>query len=728
MRGKWWFWTILILSGAVSVLGQGKTRATLVLSAATAQPGETVTAGIRLEMAPGWHTYWRNPGESGLAAAVEWTLPPGIRAGALQWPPPETHTAAGLTTYVYHGVVMLLVPLELAKDLAPGPKEIAAKVSWLECQEACVTGDAQVKATLAIGAPTAPATDAEAIENWRRRLPQSAAGFQVNAQWDGAPSGNTAALLLSGAVRDGFRPANFMAYADNDFEVLPAVEVLPADPGRFLLRKQVKRYGPGFPAVLSGIFVAAGSEAGTAPAYEVQLEPAAAGTGAAALPDPVPGGSLASPAVSVSGPTRPAGSLWTMLGLAFLGGLILNVMPCVLPVIALKILGFVQQSQQTPSRVRLLGVLYGAGVLVSFLALGAVVIGVQQAGGAASWGMQMQNPYFRLALLLVVLLVTLNLFGLFEVTLGGGAMTAASTLASREGAVGAFANGVLATALATPCTAPFLTVALGFAFTQSPGVVLLMFAVTALGLAAPYVVLSWKPTWLKFLPKPGPWMERFKVAMGFPMLATAIWLFDLTAPTFGSGGTLWLGLLVVVLALAAWVWGEFVQRGARYRPWAIAFCLGLLALGYGYVLERQLQWRHPHVAIPEAGIVQDYPDGLEWHRWSPAAVAQARAAGRPVLVDFTAKWCLTCLSNKKLAIDIPEVRARLKELNAVAMRADNTNVDPAIVDELKRYGRAGVPLVLVFPGRAEAAPIELPALLTPGIVMDALEKVRLATR
>jgi len=296
----------------------------------------------------------------------------------------------------------------------------------------------------------------------------------------------------------------------------------------------------------------------------------------------------------------------------------------------------------------------------------------------------------------------------------------AAGLASREGAPGAFFNGVLATALATPCTAPFLSVALGFAFAQPPAIILLTFSSVAAGLAAPYLILSYQPRWLSFLPKPGTWMLRFKVAMGFPMLATAVWLFDLTAPTFGESATLWLGLLLVVLAITAWVWGEFVQKGSTRKGLAMGFCLLLVAFDYGYVLENELHWRSPAGKKKFSTIIQDYPDGVEWHVWSAEAVREARSSGKPVLVDFTARWCLTCKSNKKFAVEVPSVRAKLKEIGAVVFRADNTDPDPAIAEELKRYERAGVPLVLVFPREADRSAVVLPAILTSSIVLDAL--------
>jgi len=410
------------------------------------------------------------------------------------------------------------------------------------------------------------------------------------------------------------------------------------------------------------------------------------------------------------------------LGLAFLGGLILNIMPCVLPVIALKILGFVQQSQQSPGRVRKLGLIYALGVLWSFLILAGLVIGVQQAGRAASWGMQFQNPQFVIVMTTLVTLVALNLFGIFEVTLGGAAMGAAGNLAAKEGSSGAFFNGVLATALATPCTAPYLAVALGWALAQPPKIIVLMFLVMGLGLAAPYVVLSWFPQFLKVLPKPGLWMEKFKIAMGFPMLATALWLLTLTTPHFGKTGPLFVGLFLVAVAFAGWVWGEFVQRGTKRKGLAIVISLAVLAAGYSWGLESELHWRSPAKLASGNGTIINKPGDIEWQPWSAAGVEKAREEGRPVLVDFTADWCVTCQANKRTSLEIPSVRAKLKEINAVAFLGDYTLEDAAITAELRSFDRAGVPLVLVYPKDAKQPPMVLPALLTPGIVLEALEQ------
>jgi thiol:disulfide interchange protein DsbD len=363
---------------------------------------------------------------------------------------------------------------------------------------------------------------------------------------------------------------------------------------------------------------------------------------------------------------------------------------------------------------------YALGVLASFLVLAAVVIGVKSAGHHAGWGMQFGSPVFVVCLTTLVVLVALNLFGVFEVTLSGRALDTAGGLASKHGAAGAFFNGVLATALATPCTAPFLSIALGFAFAQNATVILLVFLAVGAGLAAPYVLLSWNPAWLKFLPKPGAWMEKFKIAMGFPMLATALWLFNLAAGSYGKS-VLWLGVFLVVVAFAAWIFGEFVQRGRTRKGLAMVIALGLLIGGYAYALESQLRWRAPMAASITTGSLKESAEGIDWQRWSPEAVAQARANGHPVLVDFTADWCLTCQVNKKTSIETPSVRAKLKAMDAVALLGDYTRFPDNITTELNRFSRAGVPLVLVYPKNPEAQPIVLPEILTPGIVLNALD-------
>jgi thiol:disulfide interchange protein/DsbC/DsbD-like thiol-disulfide interchange protein len=694
------------------------TRVDLLLSAATARPGDTVMAGVRLKMDPLWHTYWRNSGDSGSPTRIEWQLPAGITAGDVQWPVPEKLTVSGLTDYIYEDEVVLLVPLTLASNAPAGPVELDAKVSWLECAEICVPGKQDIAAKLNIGSEASPSTNAPLIGEWQGKIPTPFTNLVAHAWWESPAKDNTRAVILEWSAFAGGQPAtfnvrivtenaDFFPYENVNYEVLGDTTNVSGSPLEVRWRKTVNKFSGDWPKEISGVLAikdglwrggheARFSIADQAPADKMIRAPANA-----------PG---------VSAPQSP----WLLLLFAFVGGLILNFMPCVLPVIALKILGFVAQASENPRRVRQLGLLYTAGVLASFLALAALVIGVQAAGHKAGWGMQFQSPVFVVLLTALVTLVALNLFGVFEVTLGGGALDAADRLARRQGGAGAFFNGVLATVLATPCTAPFLAPALGFAFAQTAPVIALFFAAAGLGLAAPYLALSCQPRWLKFLPKPGAWMETFKILMGFPMLGTAVWLYDVASAYYGER-TWWLGIFLVLLALTAWFYGEFVQRGRFARGLALGTTLVLLLTGYAVVLEGQLHWRSVAQDLGDVPL-QEGAQGIEWQAWSPQAVAGARAAGRPVLVDFTAKWCTTCRVNKATAIEIPSVRAKLKALNAVALLGDYTHFPDAITDELRRFNQAGVPLVLVYPADASRPPQVLPALLTPGIVLDALNK------
>ncbi len=717
---KRWLKSWLVLSCLVwaTSLHAANTQVRLLLSLQAAKPGETVMAGIQLKMNPTWHTYWVNAGDSGMPTKIEWQLPEGITAGEIAWPVPEKDVASGLTTFIYRNEVWLRVPLKIAANTVSGTKEIKAKLSWLECAEVCVPGKAEVQATLTVGNETKPTPEAAVIEMAAERLPKPAASLAVKAYWEKEGTEDTRPVILEIPASAKGKEWDFFPYSDKAYEVDGAVEKVGVDAAGFRFRKLIKKSGDKWPEQLAGLVV--GGEKSDKPGvgYETKVSISATAVPALALPT--------TPSVKADDlPAAPKQPLILMLGLAFLGGLILNIMPCVLPVIALKILGFVNQSREAPGQVRKLGLIYGVGVLASFLVLAGLVIGVQQAGRAASWGMQFQNTQFLVAITALVVLVALNLFGLFEVTLGGTAMGAAGQLATKHGASGAFFNGVLATALATPCTAPFLGVALGFAYgIKSPPIVLMIFLTVGLGLAAPYVILSWHPAWLKFLPRPGAWMEKFKIAMGFPMLATAIWLFSLAAPNFGKNGAFWLGMMLVLLALAAWIWGEFIQRGSKRKGLAWVLVIGLLGFAYGYILEGQLHWRSPFVPTAKVGEtdLQESPDGIPWKAWSAAAVNEARKAGKPVLVDFTADWCATCQVNKKTSIEIESVRAKLKALGAVALLGDYTHEDPLITAELQRYGRAGVPLVLVYPKDTNAPAIVLPEFLTPGIVLEALEK------
>ena len=631
----------MTIASATAQFGLGPaTKVSLKVDARAAQPGDTVMAALHLKMPDAYHTYWRNPG-TGLPTEIEWTLPAGVTAGEIQWPTPEKYEDTVSGGYVYHDDAYLLIPIQIGATVQHGEIELKGEVSWLECKTSCIPGSGDVNAKLTIGPERIASTEAAAFEDWKKRLPTKQPDLPVTAIWDSGGDGEERAFIIQWKSPDELLHPDFYPFGSDNFEVQPETESTSAD-GTTILRKRIKKYEGEWPKELRGVLVANAEKPNETAAYEVTIPFGEAGSidMAAASPTPKP-----SNVEGDGGP--PSGgdlSLPKVLLFAFLGGLILNVMPCVLPVIALKILGFVNQSKEEPGRVKVLGLVYTLGVLASFLLMALLIIGVQTAGRVASWGMQFSNPYFLVGLTVLVTLVALNLFGVFEVTLGGGAMNAAGGLASREGNAGAFFNGVLATTLATPCTAPFLAPALGFAFTQPAPIIALVFLTVGAGLAFPYLLLSWKPEWLKYLPKPGAWMERFKVAMGFPMLGTAMALFWLTLGHFGEIGALWFGLFLVSVALSAWIFGEFVQRGGKRRGLAVAIVAAILISSYWFNLERQLNWRVAKVKpVPGAAtLASSDPNKIPWQPWSPEAVAAARQEGRPVFVDFTANWCATC--------------------------------------------------------------------------------------
>jgi thiol:disulfide interchange protein DsbD len=681
------------------------TQARLVLGRDVARPGETVVAGVELKMDKGWHTYWTNSGASGLATSVDWELPTGVTAGPIQWPLckklAQKLPDADLTTYIYEDDVVLLVPLTLAADLKPGPLKLRAKVAWLECEVQCVRADAEVAGSVEVGAESKPSKEAALLEKWQQRLPKPGAGLGAVAWWEKAATGSERPLLLEWNWAPPPKAVDFFPYASESFEVQGPTGTVAAEKGKPRLRKVVKKLEGDWPTEISGVAVM--GDGLERVGYEVAMPVSASAPGLTAT------GSTANGGAASDVPALPVLPLWQALLYAFLGGLILNLMPCVLPVIALKILGFVKHAKQEPREARKLGLIYASGVLVSFLALALLMIGLQAAGRNAGWGIQFSSPYFLLVMTTLVTLIALNLFGVFEVQLGGRAMDAAADLSSRQGAAGAFFNGLLATVLATSCTAPILAAAVGWALApgQPAFLTLVAFLILGVGLAFPYVVLTWQPGWLNFLPKPGAWMQRFRVVMGFPMLAAAVWLFSLVSPYYGER-SLWLALFLVIVGLSAWIYGEFVQR-SRAHPGVtgVVLCV-LLVGGCKFLLKDHL------FASDQAGIA--------WQPWSPSAVAQARAEGRPILVDFTAAWCLTCNTIVKPALESANVRREVSQIGALALLADYTKGSSDIGDELKRFGRAGVPLVLVYPKDRTQPPEPLPEVLTSKMVVNALKR------
>ncbi len=637
--------------------------------------GKPFTVGVRMKFAPGWHTYWQFPGDSGAPVVVEWQLPAGFTAGPLQWPIPTAHMDDGdMLTYVYEGEVLLLTEITPPAQLPAREVALKAEVKWLVCEQTCVPGNGPVELKLPAGA--AQPANGELFAKWRALLPRTAAPLFA-VKWDRSRP-DEFSVRLEGLAKD------VMA----EFFPLPPEGVKPGHPK-------------------TSEIAADGARTITMP-LAGSAEPR--GVIAITRTDGAREGWLvAAKSETAAPPPRAGGLLWKLV-LAYLGGLIMNVMPCVLPVIALKIFGFVNQAGQDPARVFRLGLAFNAGVFAFFLGLAAAVAKLKS---AFNWGYQFQNPFLLAALIALIFVFSLNLLGVFEIALSGGAATTLSKLASHEGWGGAFMHGFFTTLLGTSCTAPFLSTSLGFAVTQRTPVIFLLFLAIAAGMATPYFLLTARPAWLRYVPKPGAWMERAKQLMGFAMLAVAVWLLGVLGESRGaetSGAMSW---FLLALGLACWIFGAF--RGSRLAWMAV---LALAVGGYFGILHGRLSAAgHSLNAQPaaEAG-------GIAWQPYSEEALAGAQRAEQPVFIDFTAKWCVNCKVYERAVLETDAVRAKFREKKIVAFKADWTNADPVVTRALKSFGRVGVPLYVLHRA-GEDEPVVMDALTSGGLLAE-LEKIR----
>jgi thiol:disulfide interchange protein DsbD len=663
----------------------------LVAEHDAAAPGTTVWLALVQELEEHWHVYWQNPGDSGLPLDLEWSLPEGFAAGAVDYPLPERLSIGPLVNYGHEGSPTFLIPLDVPADVAPGTTaEIGLQARWLICADICVPEEASLSLRLPIAAARGPETVyAERIEAARRAQPEPAPFGAQYYDEAGRP-----VLVLDGAPQG---PLEFFPYTPSLIEPSGAVDEGLVDGRRAF------RFTPGFayaaaaPERLAGVLVA--EENGERVGYEVQA--------ARIESAPAPFAPMA-PQASAAGAVGSALLLQT-LGLALLGGLILNLMPCVFPIVFLKAAGFAALPRDDRGRLRRHGLLYTAGVLVAFAGIASVLMLLRAGGDALGWGFHLQSPIAVGVFAVLLFLIGLNLAGVFE--LGTSFQGVGSGLARHDGGTGAFLTGLLAVAVAAPCIGPFLGGAIGLALSQPGFAGMLIFLAIGIGLALPYLLISFAPGVAKRLPRPGPWMVTVRHLFSFAMFGTVVWLAWVLSIQTGSAGVLALGTALVLAALAAWLFG-LSQEGRRKPAMRVLAGLAMLLALWPIVGLKA----GTSTALAQGGRLEPVP-------FAETAIQSFLDEGRPVFVDFTAAWCVTCQVNKQTVLETERVAAAFAERGVVYMVADWTLQDPEITRALERHGRAGVPLYLYYPEKS-APPIVLPQLLTIAGVLDVLDEER----
>lgn len=727
-------------------------HARLLADVTEVRPGRPFRLGVHLTQAPGWHTYWKSPGAVGKPTELRWSGPEGTTFGAHAFPAPTWFELSGIVSYGYEDQVLLFAEVTPPAELPPGEATFSVEASWLVCEVQCIPGDAQLSLTLPVVAgdaapPASPyaalfdhfaathPTPAEAVEAYTvqvaidRTAVRSGDEFKVGLLLTPTGTGTVEAKPTHGAY-PLFTPLatpGWMLTGEPVVTELGDGTVRVVVPGVALASETtpgVERAGGLLQVKVDGRWIR--NEVTVAVPF------AAEGEAVAANPSPIFDDASLAAVASASGPPPAASAsgdgpgLLPMLGLAFLGGILLNIMPCVLPVLTLKLYSLVGQADIAATERQRAGLAYTAGILVSFLVLAVGVVLLRESFGmSVGWGFQFQYPGYVIALGTIVFIFALNLFGVFEIPTPGA--TAMSEASQREGLGGYFLTGAFATLLATPCSAPFLGTGMGFAFTLPPWGIALFFLAAGFGLAFPFLLIAFVPALFRHLPRPGAWMETFKQFLGFTLIATTLWLVDVVyAQTGREGGT---GFLIFLASagLGAWVYGRFagVTASAHRQAAVLAIAVAIAAFTGRNVLKTTLAADECEVGPVAANAdpaTLSFAEDIPWQPFSEAAVDAL--AGRPVFIDFTADWCLTCKVTEKNVLDTETVRNAMSEYGVVPLKADWTRRDDTITAWLRRYGKAGVPFYLVIPADRTKAAIPLPEVITPDLVAEALADAR----
>jgi thiol:disulfide interchange protein len=680
-------------SAAPKANQESPVHARLLTDHQTIQPGKPFWVGVELSMDKGWDTYWINPGEAGFPTQVDWELPAGFKAGPLLWPYPEQLLNEGLVAFGYLDHVILLTEITPPQKLLSTPVSLKAKVSWLACKEMCVPGGSDLLLSLPI-TQGPPKID-------------PAASLLLNKAYAAIPKeldskeGTLSIVTQKESITLHFNPkAGAFKEIESLFFIPETGAIFDyAAPQAMETTKQglalnIKRAAQAdMPELLKGVLLV--SEKGKSGKRAIQIAMKSAAQ---------PGGAVNSLGFEMA------------LLFAFLGGMILNVMPCVLPVVALKLFGFMKMAHEKRHIIFQHGAIYSGGVLLSFWILSGALLLLRFYGEGIGWGFQLQEPIFVAILAALLFLLGLSLFGVFE--MGTSLLSLGSKVGSssqRSPLASSFMSGVLATLVATPCTGPLLGPALGFAMTLPALKSLLIFTAMGIGMAFPYLLFSAFPRLIRFLPKPGNWMLIFKQIMGFLMMATVIWLVWVFSAETDHLATLLLLLSLLVMAVAAWIFGQWGIPTKRRATRLIAyfFTALLLTMGTGATVFAAKNHKASEIVEQQGG----------WEAFSPERVSELRSQGKAVFVDFTAKWCLICQANK-VVLHSSEVEKMFKENGVVTLVADWTKRDPIITKELEKLGRTGVPVYVLYPAEPKLEPYLLPQTLTAKVMNDYLERLK----
>lgn len=699
-------------------------EAELVPLGAAIQPSTPFYVALRLKHDKNWHTYWKSS-STGYAPSLTWELPEGFTAGAIEWPAPRPYQMDFIVDFIFENEVFLPVKITPPADLKTGATiTLTADAEWLMCEKVCIPGSA----TLSLQLPVST-TPPQPHPQWGAPLQKTLSNLPISrpeVKASATLSESTFTLTIDSPNRPLSSLGEVYFFSDNGLiEPQPSQTAEQNPDGTFTLTFQRAIDGPSDATALTGILKAANGwrADGSLPAIEIDASFASPTTEA-----------TASTATTIDTPaTPPVRPFAIILLFAFIGGAILNLMPCVFPVLGIKVMSFVKQAGQDKRKIILHGLTFTAGVILSFWVLSAAFLIIKAAGNTAGWGFQLQHPEFVFIITIFILLFALNMSGLFEI--GQSAVGIGSNLQSKSGYSGSFFSGILATIVATPCSAPFLGTALAAAVARPPIEMVLTFTFVGIGLSSPYLVFSIFPQLIQKLPRPGAWMETFKQSMAFLLYATVaymVWTLagQMSEDFYGSHGLLMSLIALVIIALAAWIYGRYtafhLERSTRLKGALAAAVILIFALVIGYpridqnAVDAALKRSQSTATGSVRPALSNGSDAIYWEKWAPGLPEKLSAEGHTVYVDFTARWCATCQTNKALVFSSQEVLRQFMEGNIIALKADWTSPNPLITAELKKYNRAAIPFNMIYKPNAPA-PMLLPEVLTPSLVLNALQ-------